>query len=74
MNGYNKLMKVQENTLTPEYVAVLKKMSGIERVRQGMRLYLAAKELKKVRIRQVHPDWSEEQVKVEVDQIFLRAS
>jgi hypothetical protein len=67
-------MSVQENSLTPEYVAVLKKMSGIERVRQGIRLYLAAKELKKMRIRQLHPEWTEEQVKERVDQIFLKAS
>jgi hypothetical protein len=53
--------------LSPEYVATLRRMSGAEKLRA------AARKVKGARLRQLHPDWSEEDVQRRVKEIFLHA-
>ncbi len=59
--------------LTPEYIAVLRRMTGEQKLRAATRLYWGAREIKAARLRQLHPDWSEEQVQKEVREIFMYA-
>lgn len=59
--------------LTPEYVAALRSMSGPQKLRAAFRLYWGARKLKAARLRQQHPEWSEEQVQQRVKEIFMYA-
>jgi hypothetical protein len=59
--------------LTPEYVAVLRRMSGEEKWRAAFRLYWSARRLKEAALRERYPDWTEEQVRQRVKEIFLHA-
>lgn len=60
--------------LTPEYVAVLRRLTGRQKLEAAFAMYQAAKKLKAAGLRHAHPDWSEERVQREVREIFLRAS
>lgn len=60
--------------LTPEYIATLRRMSGAEKLRTASQLYWGARKLKASRLRQQHPDWSEEQVQQKVKNIFMHAT
>ena len=59
--------------LTPEYVAMLRRMSGVEKVRAAFALYWTARQVKSAGLRHQHPDWTEEQVQRRVKEIFLHA-
>jgi hypothetical protein len=58
---------------TEEYVAVLRRMSGEQKLRAASALYWSARELKAAALRTQHPDWSEEDVQKRVKEIFLHA-
>jgi hypothetical protein len=60
--------------LTPEYLDVLRRMTGQEKLRTAISLYWSARNLKSVAVRRQHPDWSEERVQERVKQVFLDAS
>jgi hypothetical protein len=60
--------------LTPEYIATLRQMSGAQKLRTAFQLYWGARRLKASRLRQQHPDWSEEQVQQRVKEIFMHAT
>ena len=59
------------DTVSPEYLAALRRMSGAEKLRTAFGLYWEARKLKAARLRKVHPEWSEEQVQARVREIFL---
>ena len=60
-------------SLSPEYVATLRRMTGVEKLRAAFSLYRTARAVKAARLRQQHPDWTQEQVEQRVKEIFLRA-
>jgi hypothetical protein len=62
-----------DEELSPEHVRVLRAMPGERRLKVAEQLYWMARKLKTAGVRSQHPDWSEEQVKAEVNRIFLNA-
>lgn len=60
--------------LTPEYVAILRRMTGPEKLKAAFALYWAARDLKMAEVKQKHPDWTDDQVLRRVNEIFLNAS
>ena len=48
-------------------------MSPAEKLGDAARLYWAARRLREAAVRQIHPEWSEAEVKAHVRRIFLRA-
>jgi hypothetical protein len=60
--------------LTPEYIAILRRLTGAEKLRAAAGLYWFARRLKAAAIRQQHPDWTEDQVQDRVKEIFLRGT
>ena len=59
--------------LTPEYIATLRRMTGAQKLRTAFQMYWGARRLKAARLRQQHPDWTEEQVQQRVKEIFMYA-
>ena len=57
--------------LTPEYIVTLQRMPGVQKLRTAFGLYWSARKVKAARLRQMHPDWTEEQVQEEVKRIFM---
>lgn len=57
--------------LTPEYIATLRRMTGAQKLRTAFQLYWGARKVKAARMRQQHPEWSEEQVQQRVKEIFM---
>lgn len=62
-----------ENEITPEYLAALRRIPGREKLRTAFQLYWGARKIKAVRLRQQHPDWSEDQLQQRVKEIFFYA-
>jgi len=60
--------------LSPEYIAILRRMSGVQKLRVAFALYWSARKLKAAGLRQQHPTWSEAEVQQRVKHIFLHAS
>ncbi len=58
------------SNLTPEYIATLRRMTGAQKLRVAFQMYWGARRLKAARLRQQHPDWSEEQVQQRVKEIL----
>lgn len=61
------------STLSPEYIAALRRMTGAEKLRAAFELYQTARKVKAARLRQLHPDWTEDEVQRRVKEIFLNA-
>ena len=59
--------------LTPEYIATLRRMTGAQKLRTAFQMYWGARKIKAARLRQQHPDWTEEQVQQRVKEIFMHA-
>ena len=59
--------------VSPEYREVLRKLSGEQKLRTASALYWDARRLKAARLREQHPDWSEEAVEQRVKEIFMHA-
>ena len=59
--------------VSPEYLETLRSMSGEDKLRTAMSLYWGARKVKAARLRELHPDWSEDEVQDEVKRIFLHA-
>jgi len=51
----------------------LKKMSPQQKLEASMNLYYSARELKEVWLRQLHSDWSDQQIKQAVKEAFANA-
>ena len=47
---------------SPEYVEALRRLSGEEKLRTAFAMYWEARALKAARLREQHPDWTEEEV------------
>jgi hypothetical protein len=60
--------------LSPEYIAILRRMSGTQKLRVAFALYWSARKLKAAALRQQHPTWSESEVQQTVKRIFLHAT
>lgn len=58
---------------SPEQITMLRAMSGEERLKVAEQLYWTARSMKTAGVRHQHPDWTEEQVKAEVNRLFLHA-
>ncbi len=59
--------------MSPEYAEALRRMTGAQKVRAAFGLYWTARKIKAARLRQQHPDWTEEQVQQRVKEIFMHA-
>lgn len=57
--------------ITPEYAATLRRMTGAQKLRTAFGLYWSARKLKAARLREQHPNWTEEQVQQKVKEIFM---
>jgi hypothetical protein len=62
-----------EPEFTPEYVAVLRRMTGEQKLRAAFALYWSARNIKAAAFRDQHPDWTDEQIQQRVKEIFLHA-
>ncbi len=60
--------------LTPEYIAMLRRLSGQQKLRTAFSMYWSARALKAAGLRSQFPNWSEEQVQQKVKEIFLHAT
>ena len=52
---------------------LIKKMTPQQKLDVSMRMYHSAKELKAAWFRQQHPEWTEEEVKQAVREVFISA-
>lgn len=59
---------------SPEYLETLRKMDGVEKLKQAGRLFWSARRWKAAAIREKHPNWTEEEVQAEVSRFILHAS
>ena len=60
-----------EDRLTPERIAILRRMTPEQRWGIGQKMYWAARKNKKASLLSEHPDWSDEQAEQEVRQLLL---
>jgi hypothetical protein len=65
-------MLADEQT-SPEQLAILRAMPGERRLKVAEQLFWSARKLKAAGVRSQHPDWPEEKIIAEVNQIFLHA-
>jgi len=65
-------MLADEQT-SPEQFAILRAMSGEQRLKLAEQMFWSARKLKAAGVRSQHPDWSEERIIAEVNRIFLHA-
>lgn len=54
-------------------LACIKRLSPDEKLRLSEKMYFEARRLKADWLRQLHPEWSDEQVKCKVREIFVNA-
>jgi hypothetical protein len=59
---------------TPEYVASMRRMTGIQKLEMGAALRRMARHIKTSAVKSRHPDWTEAQVQREVSRIILLSS
>ena len=59
--------------MSPEYLAVLRQMTGTQKLRAASGLYWSARKVKAARLRELNPEWTEEQVQQKVKEIFMHA-
>jgi hypothetical protein len=57
----------------PEYRAALRRMSGGQKICTAFALYWEARRVKATRLRDQHPDWSDEEIELRVKEIFMHA-
>jgi hypothetical protein len=62
-----------EEQTSPEQFAIFKAMTPEQRLNAGRQLYWTVRRHKEAFLRSQHPEWSEERLKKEVRDIFLRA-
>ncbi|HEX5218567.1 MAG TPA: hypothetical protein VFZ59_03280 [Verrucomicrobiae bacterium] len=58
---------------SPEQIAIYRKMPGARRLKLAEQMFWFARDLKTSGVRHQHPDWTAEQVRTEVNRIFLHA-
>ena len=57
----------------PEQIRIYQLMTPEQKLEVSLKLYHSAKALKAAGLKQQHPDWSEEEIKKKVNEIFLNA-
>ena len=57
----------------PEQIKAFKSMTPAMKLRLAQSLYYSARSLKEAALRKQHPDWTEEEIKQKVREIFLYA-
>ena len=57
--------------LTPEYVLILRQMTGEQKLKTAFALYRSARQLKAAALKLQHPDWTPQQIERKVSEIFL---
>ena len=60
--------------LTPEYIAMLQRLDGRQKLRTAFAMYWGARKLKAAGLRAQFPDWSEEMIQQKVKELFLHAT
>jgi len=63
----------QRDEASPEQIEILRRMSPEQRYRAARALYWTLRKHKKDFLRSLHPEWSEQQLDVEIRRIFLHA-
>lgn len=58
---------------SPEQIAIYRQMTGARRLKLAERMFWFARKFKSSGVRHQHPDWTEEQVRAEVNRVFLNA-
>jgi len=56
-----------------EQIAIYRRMPGARRLKLAEQMFWFARDLKTSGVRHQHPDWTAEQVRTEVNRIFLHA-
>lgn len=59
--------------LSPEYLAILRRMTGQQKLRTAFTLYWSARKLKASALRCQHPHWSGVEIEEKVKEIFIHA-
>lgn len=54
-------------------IEAFKKMTGAQKLKLAMGLYWSARRLKAAWLRQLHPDWTQEEIEAQVTEIFKHA-
>src|ERR1041385_2059178 len=57
--------------MTPEEIRILRAMTPAQKLAAAEDMYRAARDIKAAALRAQHPDWSEEEVRRKVREIFL---
>lgn len=60
--------------VSAEYRESLRRLSGAQKIRTAFALYWDARRLKAARLREQHPDWSEDEIEQRVKEIFMNAT
>ena len=64
-------MVLSDEQPSREQIAILRRMTGQQRLKLAEEMFCAARRLKSAGVRHQHPDWSEEAVEDEVRRHFL---
>jgi hypothetical protein len=67
------MSEVMDSGLSPEYIAALRSLRCAQKQRVASGMYWTARKVKAARLRQLHPDWSEDQVARKVREVFTHA-
>jgi hypothetical protein len=60
-----------DEQLTPERIAILRRMTPEEKFKAAERIYWEARRLKEDELRNLNPNWSEQEIHDETKRIFL---
>jgi len=69
-SAHSFFMSPDEN-LTPERIAILRRMTPEERLQVAHELYWEARRAKSAELRNQHPNWSGQEIYREVGRVFL---
>jgi hypothetical protein len=62
-----------DEQITPEQIAIFRRMTPARRLELAEQLYWSARALKAAWLRSLHKDWTEKQIADEVRRIFTNA-
>lgn len=65
--------RTSDDDPSPEQIAIYRRMTGARRLKLAEQMFWFARDLKASGVRHQHPDWTEDQVRAEVNRIFLHA-
>jgi hypothetical protein len=63
-----------EPDYTPEYVAGLRRLTGVQKLAAAGAQFRMARKIKAAALRRRHPDWNEQQVQQEVSRLLLHSA